>query len=352
MKILRLYTRLPPLPGGMENHIAQLTKEQIKLGHEVSIYFNKGNKVTSSDIQVSRVPFYKLRPQFIGVFIFYFLICLRLASNNQKFNLVHIHGDWSSLIFSRLIKKIVGAEKLIMSLHDELSSNVFSKKMLSVLIRNVDIVFATGHGLASQLKEMNVKNVIVQPSGIKNIFFEGHKRVFNKNSFQVIIASNLVKKKNLGLVLDVAKELPLLSFVVAGDGPEKKYLMDRIKYENIFNVQILGYKIPNELLLLYYESDIFMISSIKEGTPTAMLEAMACGLPIITSGAGGVENILGSHNYIVQKNDKENFVLCISNLIKDADLMKEISTKNVKLAYSFSWTNVAKKIDNYIAGAS
>ena len=70
MKILRLYTRLPPLPGGMENHIAQLTKEQIKLGHEVSIYFNKGNKVTSSDIQVSRVPFYKLRPQFIGVFIF------------------------------------------------------------------------------------------------------------------------------------------------------------------------------------------------------------------------------------------------------------------------------------------
>jgi len=265
---------------------------------------------------------------------------------------VHIHGDWSSLIFSRLIKKIIGAEKLIMSIHDELSNNVFSKKALTVLIGNVDIVFASGHGLAAQLKEMNVKNVIVQPSGIKNIFFDDHKRVFNKNSFQVIIASNLVKKKNLGLVLDVAKELPLLSFVVAGDGPEKKYLMDRIKCENIFNVQILGYIIPNELLLLYYESDIFMISSIKEGTPTAMLEAMACGLPILTSGAGGVENILGSHNYIVQKNDKENFVLCISNLIKDADLMKEISTKNVKLAYSFSWTNVAKKIDNYIAGAS
>ena len=57
MKILRLYTRLPPLPGGMENHIAQLTKEQISLGHEVSIYFNKGNKVTSSDVQVSQIPF-------------------------------------------------------------------------------------------------------------------------------------------------------------------------------------------------------------------------------------------------------------------------------------------------------
>jgi len=349
MKILRLYTRLPPLPGGMENHIAQLTKEQISLGHEVCIYFNKGSKVTSSDVQVSRIPFHKLNPQFIGVFIFYFLVYLRLASNNQKFDLVHIHGDWSSLIFSKLIKKIVGSEKIIMSIHDELSSRFFSKKALSVLIGNVDMVFASGYKLASQLKEISGQNVIVQPSGIKDIFFKGHKRVFNKSSFQVIIASNLVKKKNLGLVLDVAKELPLLSFVVAGDGPEKQYLMARIKYESIINVQILGYKMPGELLLLYYQSDIFMISSTKEGTPTAMLEAMACGLPIITSGAGGVENILGSHNFIAHKNDKESFVYCISELIKDTDLMMKISMQNVKLSSKFSWKNVAKKIDSYIA---
>jgi glycosyltransferase involved in cell wall biosynthesis len=348
MKILRLYTRLPPLTGGMENHIAQLTKEQISLGHEVSIYFNKGNKVTSSDVQVSQIPFCKIKPQFIGVFIFYFLVYLKLASNNQKFDLVHIHGDWSSLIFSKLIKKIVGAKKLIMSIHDELSSGLFSKKALSVLIGNVDMVFASGHKLASQLKEISTQNVIVQPSGIKNIFFKGHKRVFDKKSFQVIIASNLVKKKNLGVVLDVAKDLPLLNFVVAGDGPEKQYLMDRIKYENIVNVQMLGNKMPDELLLLYYKSDIFMISSTKEGTPTAMLEAMACGLPIITSGSGGVENILGSYNYIVQKNDKEGFVYCISELIKDTGLMKEISVQNIKLSSEFSWKNVAKKIDSYI----
>jgi L-malate glycosyltransferase len=352
MKILRLYTRLPPLPGGMENHIAQLTKEQISLGHNVSIYFNKGKKVSSSDEQVSQIPFYKIKPQFIGVFIFYFLVYLKLISNHQKFDLVHIHGDWSSLIFSTLIKKIVGAEKLIMSIHDELSSSFFSKKALSVLVGNVDIVFASGHRLASQLKEISIKNVIIQPSGVKDIFFKNHKRVFDKKSIQIIIASNLVKKKNLGLVLDVAKELQLLNFVVAGDGPEKQYLINRVKNENINNVRILGYKMPDELLLLYHESDIFMLSSSKEGTPTAMLEAMACGLPIVTSGAGGVENILGSHNFIIQRNDKENFVYCISNLIKDISLMNEISKKNVKLSYSFSWENVAKKIDSHFTRMS
>ena len=200
MKILRLYTRLPPLLGGMENHIAQLSKEQIKLGHDVTIYFNKGTKVTSKDVQITKFPLYKLKPQFLGIASFHFLTLLRLIANQEKFDIVHIHGDWSSLIFAKLIKKIVGSKKLIMSIHDELSENFLPKKALSVLLKKVDVIFATGHGLAIQLKKLTSKKVIVQPSGIRNIFFEQQSRSFNKKSLQVIIVANLVKKKNLDLV--------------------------------------------------------------------------------------------------------------------------------------------------------
>jgi L-malate glycosyltransferase len=348
MKILRLYTRLPPLLGGMENHIAQLSKEQIKLGHDVTIYFNKGAKVTSKDVQITKFPLYKVKPQFLGIVSFHFLAFLRLIVNQDKFDIVHIHGDWSSLIFSMLIKKIVGSKKLIMSIHDELSGNFLSKKALSVLLNQVDIIFATGHGLASQLKKLTSKKVIVQPSGIRNIFFEQHPRSFDKKSLQVIIVANLVKKKNLDLVLDIAKDLQLFNFILVGDGPEKKHFLNRIKYEGIGNIKILGYKNPSELHLLYYESDIFMLTSLKEGTPTATLEAMASGLPIVTSGAGGVESILGSHNYITDKNDKQHYIDCISELLEKADQMQEISNHNISISKSFSWVNVAKKIDNYI----
>ena len=105
MKILRLYTRLPPLSGGMENHIAQLSKEQTRLGHNVIIYFNIGDRLSSNDIQISKMPLYKLKPQFVGFIVFYFLVYLRLIANREKFDIVHIHGDWSSLIFANLIKK-------------------------------------------------------------------------------------------------------------------------------------------------------------------------------------------------------------------------------------------------------
>jgi L-malate glycosyltransferase len=348
MKILRLYTRLPPLKGGMENHIAQLSKEQTKLGHDVTIYFNKGTKVTSKDVQITKFPLYKLKPQFLGIASFHFLTLLRLIANQEKFDIVHIHGDWSSLIFAKFIKKIVGSKKLIMSIHDELSGNFLPKKALSVLLKKVDVIFATGHGLASQLKKLTSKKVIVQPSGIRNIFFEQQPRSFNNKSLRVIIVANLVKKKNLDLVIDIAKDLKLLNFILVGDGPEKEYLLNRVQYEDITNVEILGYKNSSELRLLYYESDIFMLTSLKEGTPTAMLEAMACGLPIVTSGAGGVESILGSHNYITTKNDKKHFIDCITELLKETNLMKDISNYNISIAKSYTWVNVAKQIDKYI----
>jgi L-malate glycosyltransferase len=348
MKILRLYTRLPPLKGGMENHIEQLSKEQKKLGHDVTIYFNNGAKVSSKDIQITKFPLYKLKPQFLGVVSFHFLVFLRLITNQEKFDIVHVHGDWSSLIFAKLINKIVGSKKLIMSIHDELSGNLLSKKAFAVLLKKVDIIFATGHSLAIQLKKLTSKKVIVQPSGIRNIFFEQQPRSFNKKSLQVIIVANLVKKKNLDLVIDIAKDLKLLNFILVGDGPEKKHLLNRVKYEDITNVEILGYQNSSELRLLYYESDIFMLTSLKEGTPTAMLEAMACGLPIVTSGAGGVESILGSHNYITIKNDKKHFIDCITELFKETNLMKDISNYNISIAKSYTWVNVAKQIDKYI----
>ena len=151
---------------------------------------------------------------------------IRLLRNKNKFELIHIHGDWSSLVFSKLIKKIVGAEKLILTVHDQLSKNILHKKAFSKLLENVDILFATGYKAASQLNKLSNNKVIVQPSGIKKIFLDSKTRDFNKSSFQVITVANLFKKKNLGLVLDIAKELPLVKFLVVGEGPEKKYLLN------------------------------------------------------------------------------------------------------------------------------
>jgi len=350
MKILRIYTRLPPLKGGMEKHIYHLSQEQIKLGHDVTIYFNQGDKTTNNDVQITKYPLDLTKPRALGILIFYFFIVFKLVFKKDKFDVVHIHGDWSSLVFSRLIKKLTNANVLAFSIHDDIKERGIYKFIFSILLKQVDIIFSTGFAAAEKIIMMRNKKVVVQPSGINKIFFNPHAKKFNSATFQVITVANLVAKKNLDLVLDIAKELKDFNFIIVGDGEKRKHLQNRIENESIKNLTLLGFCSPEEIRELYKESDLFLLTSFKEGTPTSILEAMASGLPIISSNAGGIKNIIkdGVNGFIVDGMIKQRY---INILIKCKDnLENDIYKNNIELANNYSWKNVSLKITNVLSG--
>ena len=350
MKILRLYTRLPPLPGGMENHIAQLTREQIKLGHEVSIYFNQGSCVTSNDIQITKLPLHKIKPQFIGILLFYFLVFIRLLINRDKFDIVHIHGDWSSLVFSKLIKMLVRADKVIITIHDQISDKLFQQKALSLGLCFVDIIFTTGFEAANQLEKLTSKKIIVQPSGVNKIFFSDFNRNFENENFTVVTVANLLPKKNIELILEISKALKEFRFILVGDGNHRKVLENIIRRENIDNVELVGFKSAEIVRKYYYESDCYLLTSLSEGTPTSILEAMACSLPIVSSNAGGVKSILGKHNCVADLSNKYQFIDCLSNFSVNVKLRRDISIKNRIQSEKYAWKSVAKNINLHLKG--
>jgi L-malate glycosyltransferase len=348
MKILRLYTRLPPLLGGMENHIRQLTIEQFKLGHNVAIYYNQGNQVSDSDIQITKIPLYKIKPQFIGLLIFHSLVLVRLLINKNKFDIVHIHGDWSSLVFSKFIKKIVYANKLILTIHDQLSENIIKKKLLTIFLKPVDVIFSTGFNGAKQLKQLTTKKIIVQPSGIKEMFFSPPKRDLKNNKFTILTVANLFPKKNIELVIEIAQALKDYNFIVIGEGSHRKVLENIIQRENIENIELLGFKNDEIVKQYYYTSDCYLLTSLEEGTPTSMLEAMASGLPIVCSEAGGVKLILNKKNYIIENNSKSMFINCLSMLANKKKLREDIAEINIIDSKDYAWKNVAQNIEKYL----
>jgi len=341
---------LPPLPGGMENHIAQLTREQIKLGHEVSIYFNQGSCVTPNDIQITKLPLFKIKPQFIGLLIFHFLVLIRVLMNRDKFDIVHIHGDWSSLVFSKLIKILVRADKVIITIHDQISNKLLQQKALAVGLRFVDIIFTTGFEAANQLEKLTSKKIIVQPSGVNKIFFSDFNRNFENENFTVVTVANLLPKKNIELILEIAKALKEFRFILVGDGNHRKVLENIIRRENIDNVELVGFKSADVVRKYYYESDCYLLTSLSEGTPTSILEAMACGLPIVSSNAGGVKSILGKYNCVVElsNNNNNQFIDCLSKFSVNLKLRRDVSEKNRMQSKKYAWKNVAKNIDQYI----
>jgi len=76
---------------------------------------------------------------------------------------------------------------------------------------------------------------------------------------------------------------------------------------------------------------------------------MACGLPIVSSNAGGVKSILGKHNCVVESsNNNHQFIDCLSKFSVNLKLRCDVSAKNRMQSKKYAWKNVAKNIDQYI----
>jgi L-malate glycosyltransferase len=353
MKILRLYLTLPPIVGGMENHIYQLSKWQIVHGHIVKLCFNRGNALSSNDIKIlGKINLARIRPQCIGVIIFYLFVLFHFILNKNKFDVIHAHGDWSSMVFLFILKRIVHAQKIVFSIHDELKRNRIRRKLISILIENVNLIFSTGYNNMFLLSSLTQVPSIFQPSGIENIFFQSKslKKRENSEIFRVITVANLFKKKNVIFILLIAQQLPQVVFTIIGDGPERKRIHEAIIDRNITNVLCVGKKSRAEIFHYLLQSHCFLLTSTMEGTPTAILEAMATGLPVVTSNAGGVAHIIkdGVNGYVLNDFECNSYCQKIRLLMNNEELRYEIAKNNRCAAKNYSWDVVAKNITNRI----
>jgi glycosyltransferase involved in cell wall biosynthesis len=165
-----------------------------------------------------------------------------------------------------------------------------------------------------------------------------------------VTVANLLPKKNIELILEISKALKEFRFILVGDGNHRKVLENIIRRENIDNVELVGFKSAEVVRKYYYESDCYLLTSLSEGTPTSILEAMACGLPIVSSNAGGVKSILGKHNCVADLSNKYQFIDCLSNFSVNVKLRRDISIKNRIQSEKYAWKSVAKNINLHLKG--
>lgn len=138
------------------------------------------------------------------------------------------------------------------------------------------------------------------------------------------------------------------SFYFIGDGKDKEDIEKEVRvmgYED--KVFFLG-SLPNAIVHQFYQiADIFINPTHAEGFPRVLIEAMACGLPIVTTNAGGIKDILGEKqlDFMSDINDSNRFAINLVklaklesselNLIRDENLeeIKKYSTQKVALMY-------------------
>ena len=225
MKILRIYLKIPPLPGGMEKHIRFLTTCQRDMGYEVTLCFNGGEPIDKDDMKVaSRFRFYTIKPQVVGTILFYLFVVVKMFSLKKQYDVIHIHGDWSSLILSRILQKITKSKLIVFSVHDQLSQKLTHAIFLPYFLKRVNLVFSTGFSAAQQIKKSRSLPIFVQPSGIDDAYFDRKERNFSENGKVIITVANLFRKKNIECVLEIAEALTEYEFLIVGEGPQRFFL--------------------------------------------------------------------------------------------------------------------------------
>ena len=163
--------------------------------------------------------------------------------------------------------------------------------------------------------------------------------------------AELTERKNLAVAVKAMSKIKSqnVKYFVRGEGNLKDYLLGLIKEYSLENkVFLLGY--GKDVPQMCNAADVFIFPTLQEGLPVALMEAMACGLPILCSNVRGnidlIENGKGGYTY--GKYDDESFASGIDLLANDADLRVKMTENNLKKLEDFQIGNVEEKYLNIL----
>ena len=177
---------------------------------------------------------------------------------------------------------------------------------------------------------------------VPDYFGQGNKKV-------VLFVGRLAEKKGVTYLLEAMKSIDAL-LVIVGDGPLRADLEAQaiaIKDKVVF----LGAKTHEELKTLYASADIFVAPSVtakdgdQEGLPTAIMEAIASGLPIVASDIGGISNIViqGVNGILGKEKCVEQLADNICRLLDDENLYQRISENGSDIIKKYDYNVIAKR---------
>lgn len=340
LHVLRIYERLPPEPGGMERHIAELTAAQRKLGVRVTSVYNTGS-ADAGAIQILK-PFalYRMRPAWLRNLLFYAAIARhRKFFRRTNVDVVHAHGGWSAFFLSGALARAIRAPVVAASVHGFIRPRPALHRWA---MKKCDPVFATGLTEVRYFNQILAGTAYHLPSAPADLFFS--PPAHDAEPADVILAGNLVPVKRTELVLECAKRRPNLRFSIYGDGPERARL-EALKSEGgLGNVTFHGAATREHIHAAMCCAKLFLNVSESEGSPTAALEAMACGLPVVLTPSNDYSAlVLIEKNGVVTKGwDVDEITAAIDRCLSDGDRRRKMGEQARKVAHKHRWEAKAR----------
>jgi glycosyltransferase involved in cell wall biosynthesis len=164
--------------------------------------------------------------------------------------------------------------------------NAYLNACHRVLFSRSDLVLANSDAMVEEARRIGAQRVGLMGTPVAKRFLDREPTPARANMERVLFAGRLAPEKNLVLVVEAARRLPDLKFLIAGDGPLGPWLQEQCR--SLPNLILLGWVKRRQVLNLIDDVDALVLPSQVESFGTIALEAMARARPVLVSPSCGI----------------------------------------------------------------
>lgn len=354
MKILFL-SPLPPPIGGVSTWTKILVEEGLPEGFDFRVVNTKilGSRI----IFDGKINFFWEACRAVRIFL-----ALLRALFFYRPHIVHVNvspsffGLYQKLACSKVVKFF--SPKLVMHYHGDLPKRCASQKSqavlkkllkitdLSLVLNDASLVFLKSLGDKNQVKAIRIRKICnffdqkIIPEMAKK---EGDRA----GSLKAIFVGGLALQKGVKEIVELARRLPTIEFLLIGHAvPDTQELLRKLPK----NINAMG-SLPREAVLAELsQADVFIFPSHTEGFPNAMLEAMACGLPVVSTRVGAIPEMIDENlgGFLLDVDDVNGMAESLRKLEVDQDLCLKMGEHNFTKAHAeYAYSGVIKKLTGF-----
>lgn len=237
---------------------------------------------------------------------------------------------------------VVGTVESQADLRNEPTISPGAARLWEQTILRCDYLFSNSLAVQKSLqREYHLPSSVI-PTGVDTKFFAPGAQAKQKVRPRVLFAGSLRPFKGPQLVLEAAKRFPCATFALAGEGTMAAELKAFTHREKLQNVEFLGLLNAEQLRAEYQRADIFLFPSRWEGSPKVILEAAACGLPVIARRDYEPETVIDGQTGYLAQSDAEIFQR-LEQLLQDASLRLTLGLTGRKHSECFDWDAIARQ---------
>lgn len=371
LKICIIAPDYPSKIGGVEIVNWNLSKEFVNQGNEVHIITlcNVHNVKINipENIHIHHFSIYRLHKKwsFFSNFFFIseatvYIVRTSLLLISIKPDIIQAQGSIEAIpaLFVKLLKNI----PYVLTIHGNLAypeanpGPGMPRKMRKYWthlphIKYADRIVTLTRECKIAIYDVLHRNADIIPNGVDlDLFTSNSRYIMQPFEPKILCVARLDVIKGLEYAIRAMDKIriayPRAKLIIIGDGDQYETLQKLISESNLSaNVLLLGSRPNEEIPKFFQSSHLFLLTSLSEGFALTLLEAMACGLPIISTPVGIAPDIINTWNNgrLIPFMDPDAISSVLIELIAHPDLCHLYSQNSIHAAQEFSWSSVSER---------